>query len=76
MLFIKHFFIFLLVLLVFGSMALPIQDIIPGKFYMGLQEGLHPPIDVVCILSVFCKVSTKMPILVDSNLIIQLESDV
>jgi hypothetical protein len=55
MLFIKHFFTFIFAFLVFGSMALPIEEVFPGKVYIGNRDWLNPTLHVselVHVLSV------------------------
>jgi hypothetical protein len=46
---------FIFAFLVFGSMALPIEEVLPGKVYLGHREPVDPPLllsELVHVLSV------------------------
>jgi hypothetical protein len=53
MLFIEHFFTIIFAFLVFGSMALAVDQVVLGTFYTkGPQTNIHPPVHLVHALSV------------------------
>jgi hypothetical protein len=67
MLFNKHFLIFIFAFLVFGSIALPREEVHLGRAYNGLLQDLDPVpagFQVTGSLSHSVKMSTNMSILI------------